>query len=113
MIEVLFNEDGTEFCPPKNPLQEKWNKLYPPIPKPEHSQVCDGYSCMWCGRCPRGEYWKVPEEDREIWEQYQREWAAYLEAHNPNWRSTFKESVREGLKIAEKVRKNLKETATT
>lgn len=58
---------------PINPLQEKWDKLYPPIPKPEYSQVCDGYSCMWCGRCPRGEYWVVPEEDRNIYEAYKQE----------------------------------------
>lgn len=47
--------DGTIFDPPKNPLKEKWNKLYPPISKPNWSQVCDGYSCMWCDRCPNGD----------------------------------------------------------
>lgn len=62
----IVNEDGTpmDFERPKNPLEEKWSKLYPPIPMPQYSQVCDGYSCMWCGRCPKGCYWEVPEEDR-------------------------------------------------
>lgn len=46
-VNKLVNEDGTTFDDmPVNPLKEKWDKLYPPIPKPEFSQVCDGYSCM-------------------------------------------------------------------
>lgn len=82
MYEVTTN-DGTKLSnlkPPENPLAEKWAKLYPPIPKPEYSQVCDGYSCMWCGRCPHGDNWKVPEEDREVWEQYQKKLNQYLRA---------------------------------
>lgn len=63
---------------PINPLQEKWDKLYPPTPMPEYSQVCDGYSCMWCYRCPRGDNWKVPEEDLKIWNQYQQALMEYL-----------------------------------
>ena len=84
MIELILNEDGTEYCPPKNPLEEKWAKLYPPKPMPQYSQVCDGYSCMWCGRCPHGENWKVPEEDKEVWEQYQKERSEYDRVHNPS-----------------------------
>ena len=49
------NEDGTEFNPPKNPLLEKWFREHPPIKMPQYSQVCDGYSCMWCDRCPHGD----------------------------------------------------------
>ena len=84
MIGKLINEDGTKFNPPKNPLEEKWRALYPPIPKPEFSQVCDGYSCDWCGRCPRGSKWKVPEEDLEVWKSYQQECQAYILSHNPS-----------------------------
>lgn len=82
----LVNENGTNcnFEFPKNPLAEKWNRLYPPTPKPEYSQVCDGYSCMCCGRCPKGSYWKVPEEDKEIWDKYQKEIMEYHKIHNPN-----------------------------
>ena len=81
----LVNEDGTKcnFEFPKNPLEEKWNKLYPSIPKPESSQVCDGYSCMCCRRCPKGSYWKVPEEDREVWDKYRKEVMEYHKIHNP------------------------------
>ena len=48
----LVNEDGTDydFEFPKNSLEEKWNRLYHSIPKSEYSQVCDGYSCMYCRR---------------------------------------------------------------
>lgn len=82
----LINEDGTSMEDfPKNPLQEKWDKLYPPIPKVEYQQVCDGYSCMWCGRCPNGENWIVPEEDLEIWNNYQEQIKQYHQLHNPNF----------------------------
>lgn len=81
----IVNEDGTplDFERPKNPLAEKWKRLYPPTPMPQYSQVCDGYSCMWCGRCPRGDNWKVPEEDKEIWEDYRRQCREYDRIHNP------------------------------
>lgn len=77
MIEVILNDDGTVYEPPKNPLKEKWDKLYPPIPMWQYSQVCDGYSCMWCGRCPRGDNWKCPEEDKEVYEEYLKELHVY------------------------------------
>lgn len=82
----LVNEDGTDwnFEYPENPLKDKWDKLYPPIPKPEYSQVCDGYSCMYCGRCPKGSYWKVPEEDMEVWNKYQKDIKEYHRTHNPS-----------------------------
>ena len=81
---MLMNEDGTEFKPPVNPLEEKWSKLYPPIPMPQYSQVCDGYSCMWCGRCPQGERWECPEEDKEVYEKYRNERREYIWKHNPS-----------------------------
>ena len=81
----IVNEDGTplDFERPKNPLEEKWERLYPPTPMPQYSQVCDGYSCMWCGRCPRGDDWKVPEEDKEVWEEYRKQCREYDRIHNP------------------------------
>ena len=80
----IVNEDGTELSLPENPLIEKWTKLYPATPMPQFSQVCDGYSCMWCDRCPKGEYWEVPDDDKEIWEEYQRQVEEYLKIHNPS-----------------------------
>lgn len=82
----VVNEDGTsvDFEYPKNPLKEKWDKLYPPTPMPQYSQVCDGYSCMWCSRCPDGDNWKVPEEDKEVWEQHQEQIREYNKVHNPS-----------------------------
>lgn len=83
----IINEDGTDFMDdfPVNPLEEKWAKLYPPVPMPQFSQVCDGYSCMWCSRCPRGDYWKVPEEDQAIWNEYQKQIQEYHKVHNPSF----------------------------
>lgn len=79
----IVNEDGVTFDDmPVNPLKEKWDKLYPPIPKPEFSQVCDGYSCMWCGRCPHGGLWKCPEEDLEVYNEYRKKLDEYLIKHN-------------------------------
>lgn len=83
MNTEIINEDGSVYDPPKNPLKDKWSKLYPPTPMPQYSQVCDGYSCMWCDRCPEGSNWKVPEEDKEVWEQYQEQIREYDRVHNP------------------------------
>ena len=83
---ALYNEDGTIYSPPVNPLKEKWEKLYPPTTMPQYSQVCDGYSCMWCGRCPHGDNWKCPEEDKEVYEQYLKERREYTELHNPRFK---------------------------
>lgn len=33
---------------------------------------------MWCGRCPQGSNWKVPNEDKEVWNEYQRQIEEYL-----------------------------------
>ena len=74
MIEEILNEDGTVYNPHENPLEEKWSKLYPPKPIAKYSQVCDGYSCMWCGICPLGDNWKCPEEDKEAYEKYFELW---------------------------------------
>ncbi len=85
-LDNIINEDGTGYGLdfPKNPLEEKWSKLYPPTPMPQSSQVCDGYSCMWCGRCPKGDNWKVPEEDKELWDNYQAQIKEYHKIHNPS-----------------------------
>lgn len=74
---LITYEDGTPYDPPRNPLKEK----YPPLPKPSARQICDGWSCQWCDRCPDGADWKVPEEDMEVWQAYQKELAEYNKQH--------------------------------
>lgn len=82
---IIVNEDGTSIDnAPENPLKEKWDKLYPSIPMPQYSQVCDGYSCDYCGRCPHGSFWKVPEEDKTVWDEYQKQLLEYNKQHNPS-----------------------------
>ncbi len=79
----IVNEDGTsiDFELPEFPLKEKWDRLYPPT---KDGEPCWGYRCMYCHRCPSGEYWKVPEEDKEVWEQYQIKVREYNKIHNPS-----------------------------
>lgn len=81
MITELLNDDGTVFDPPVNPLKEKWDKLYPPT---KDGQPCWGHRCMFCHRCPMGDYWKCPDEDRDIYDKYLEEYWAYMRAHNPS-----------------------------
>ena len=90
----IINEDGTTMEDfPINPLEDKWNKIFPEIPKPEYSQVCDGYSCMWCGRCPKGEGWKVPEEDKKSYKDYMMEVFKYHSIHNPRLYNLIKSNI--------------------
>lgn len=84
-IEIV-NEDGTpiDFEYPENPLKEKWDKLYPPNQRYSTGDNCEGYCCMYCGLCPKGEYWKVPEEDKEMWEKHLEDVKEYERVHNPS-----------------------------
>lgn len=86
LIVKIINEDGTdaELDFPVNPLKEKWDKLYPPNQRYESKTNCEGYSCMWCDLCPHGSYWKVPEEDKEIYEEYRKQVHEYHKIHNPS-----------------------------
>ena len=80
-LEGFHWKDGEPFNPPENPLREKWEEKYPKIPIPEYSQVCEGYSCMWCGRCPSGSDWEVPEEDKEVYDKWRQEHDDYISNH--------------------------------
>ena len=71
-------DDGTPFNPPKDPLKDKWDNLYPACKK--GGEAWD-YACMFCGKCPFGDHWKVPEEDKAVWKQYQADMEAYVNAH--------------------------------
>lgn len=88
----LVNEDGTSLNNlPENPLKEKWAKLYPPTQKYESGEYCLGYSCISCDKCPYGTDWKVPEEDKDVWEEYQKRFREYIQIHNPNLYRTLYE----------------------
>lgn len=81
LLENLHWRDGEQYNPPENPLKEKWKEKYPRIKMPEFSQVCDGWSCLWCDRCPDGSEWKVPEEDKEEYEEYNKKFKEYINKH--------------------------------
>lgn len=86
LVGEIINEDGTSFNPPENPLMDRWLEKYPPTKKPEFSQVCDGYSCIFCSRCPHGSMWKVPTEDKEEYSVWVKEYEQYMKLHNPSLR---------------------------
>lgn len=81
LLENLRWEDGTPFEPPENPLLEKWREKYPRVKMPQYSQVCDGWSCLWCERCPDGSEWKVPEEDKEEYAKFNKKYKEYISEH--------------------------------
>jgi len=70
MKDEIYFADGTPFEPPEDPLFKK----YPPCEKYD-------YHCWCCSKCPRGWDWSIPEEDKEIYEQYQKEFNEYCESH--------------------------------
>lgn len=98
----LLNADGTKYDPPKNPLKDKWNKLYPPT---RNGKPCDpvlgsadrygrpiyNYSCVLCyePKCPHSHGWVVPEEDKEEIERYEQEYIEYVSAHNPSYAKMY------------------------
>ncbi len=73
-IESTLKDDPV----PKNRLMRKWLQKYP---LPEKSCCGPSYGCMFCGNCPRGDYWKCPEEDKEEYETYQREFSEWQKRH--------------------------------
>ncbi|MCM1223736.1 MAG: hypothetical protein NC548_55725 [Lachnospiraceae bacterium] len=75
LIEKIINDDGTEFNPPRNPLLDK----YPPK-RPN----CVSYACIYCGDCPYGDDFRVPEEDMEVYLKWRAEYEAYIRDHNPD-----------------------------
>lgn len=96
-ITKIINEDGSKMDDyPKNPLKEKWDKLYPPMRYGEPCSIILGYyedgkpimnySCVLCyeEKCPHSNGWKVPEEDKEEYEKYQKQIDEYHKIHNPS-----------------------------
>ena len=83
----VINEDGTNIDNfPENPLVEKWKKEYPMMDtckKIEESNF-ENYSCLSCGKCPNGVYFKIPKEDLIEYKKYLEEIDEYNKIHNPN-----------------------------
>ena len=83
---TLINEDATSISDfPKNPLKEKWEKLYS---KEELCIALDknnimNYSCINCHKCPKGDLWEVPKEDIELYKDYLEKVKKYNVEHNP------------------------------
>lgn len=98
LITEIVNEDGTSMKDfPKNPLLEKWDKLYPPT---RYGQPCKGpiigyypdntpipnYGCVLCAesKCRHSDSFEVPEEDKEVYEEYLNKIEEYNALHNPS-----------------------------
>lgn len=73
-VESTLKDDPV----PENRLMRKWLQKYP---LPEKSCCGPSYGCMFCGNCPRGDYWKCPEEDKEEYEKYQQTFAEWQKRH--------------------------------
>lgn len=95
-VEII-NEDGSKMNDrPKNPLKEKWDKLYPPTRNGKPCKTILGYydngrhimnyTCVLCyeEKCQYSNNWKVPEEDREEYEKYSKQVDEYNKIHNPS-----------------------------
>lgn len=80
-MQEIFYKDGRPYNPPGNPLIEKWKAQYPPKVLLPNSPVCDKYSCSWCDRCPEGDDWKVPVEDKAVYDKWREDVERY---HNEN-----------------------------
>lgn len=89
LIKEIINDDGIPFNPPENPLLKK----YPP-----KCSMGISYSCMYCGDCPHGEYFKIPEEDMAEYLKWHEEHEAYIRDHNPEmmaWLNEHEEKEKE------------------
>lgn len=75
MITQIVNEDGTICNPPVNPLIFKWKKSECGLPS---------YNCMYCNKCHYGDYWEVPDEDKEEYGKYLNKLSEYNKIHNPS-----------------------------
>lgn len=80
---TIVNNDGTPIDDfPKNPLLEKWDRLYPPT---RHGHPCSSvlgysdagspimnYGCVLCSEesCRHSSCFVIPEEDKIEYEEY-------------------------------------------
>lgn len=80
---ILMNNDGTSMHDiPRNPLEEKWSKMYnqdkfgeqcsPVLGQSSTGAPIMNYSCVLCHsmKCFRSDNFEVPEEDKEEYEAF-------------------------------------------
>lgn len=77
MAYILFNEDGTRYQPPEiEPYKKLITERFPPC------KYGASYQCMFCGKCPSGDYFKWPAECIPIVEAQQLAVKHYTNQHN-------------------------------
>lgn len=76
MAYELFNGDGTRFDPPEiEPYKQMVEQRFPRC-------KAYGYQCMFCDKCPSGEYFKWPSDCNEILEAQNLAVNHYINSHN-------------------------------
>ena len=80
MLLNLYNADGTIYDPPiSQEYRDMMNEL--------KCSTGPEYSCMFCGRCPYGEYFKCPDIFKPVIARQRELIAEYNRLHgndNPN-----------------------------
>ena len=77
-IDKVYNEDGTEYSPPKD---EEYIKILKEFPECEMGH---SYSCIFCAKCPYGSYFKWPEKYKDIVDRHIKLIENYTNNHNSN-----------------------------
>lgn len=76
MAYSIFNGDGTRFNPPEIDSYKKLiQNRFPPC-------SAEGYQCMYCSKCPKGDYFKWPDDCKETVEAQKLAVRYYVNAHN-------------------------------
>lgn len=81
---TLYNADGTVYDPP---MTSEYRAMIKKL------KTCDtgiGYDCMFCNKCPYGDYFKCPDELKPVIEQQREAIRQYnLQHNNANLGSLF------------------------
>ena len=85
---IIINSDGTNFDPPIHPEMHKIEEKYP---------MCKswGYNCMYCDKCPLGQYFKPSDEEEERILRERKELInKYILEHNPDMKEILERNKR-------------------
>lgn len=93
----IVNEDGTSIEDfPKNPLKDRWEKQYqldkfgrpcsPIAGYQEDGRPYMNYGCVLCcsTQCHHSDCFIIPEEDKQVYEEYKNQIKEYNRIHNPS-----------------------------